>query len=65
MTQMLEAPTVRIQRPSDVASAPDYPVRHATEALTNDSFGDWGYKYPQPPHFNDPSFQPSNTLQEL
>jgi hypothetical protein len=27
------------------------PVRHATEALTNGSFGGWGYKYPQPPHF--------------
>jgi hypothetical protein len=25
--------------------APDYPVRHATEALTNGSFGGWGYKY--------------------
>jgi hypothetical protein len=31
--------------------APDCPVRHATEALTNGSFGGWGYKYPQPPHF--------------
>jgi hypothetical protein len=26
--------------------APDCPVRHATEALTNGSFGGWGYKYP-------------------
>jgi hypothetical protein len=26
----------------------DCPVRHATEASTNDSFGGWGYKYPQP-----------------
>jgi hypothetical protein len=26
-------------------------MRHATEALTNGSFGGWGYKYPQPPHF--------------
>jgi hypothetical protein len=26
--------------------APDYPVRHTTEALTNGSFGGWGYKYP-------------------
>jgi hypothetical protein len=25
---------------------PDYPVRHTTEALTNGSFGSWGYKYP-------------------
>jgi hypothetical protein len=24
----------------------DCPVRHATEALTNGSFGSWGYKYP-------------------
>jgi hypothetical protein len=31
--------------------APDCPVRHATEALTNGSFCGWGYKYPQPPHF--------------
>jgi hypothetical protein len=44
---------------------PVCPVRHATEALTNGSFGGWGCKYPQPPHFKDPSFQPSNTLQEL
>jgi hypothetical protein len=29
--------------------APDCPVRHATEALTNGHFGCWGYKYPQPP----------------
>jgi hypothetical protein len=26
--------------------APDYPVCHTTEALTNGSFGGWGYKYP-------------------
>jgi hypothetical protein len=32
--------------------APDCLVRHTTEALTNGSFGGWGYKYPQPPHFN-------------
>jgi hypothetical protein len=38
--------------------APDYPVRHTTEALTNGSFGGWGYKYPQPPHFNVSKFQP-------
>jgi hypothetical protein len=31
-------------------------VRHATEALTNGSFGGWGYKYPQPPHFNASKF---------
>jgi hypothetical protein len=30
-------------------SAPDCPVRHATTAFTNDYFGGWGYKYPQPP----------------
>jgi hypothetical protein len=29
--------------------APDCPVRHATVASTNGSFGGWGYKYPQPP----------------
>jgi hypothetical protein len=32
--------------------ATDCPVRHTTEALTNGSFGGWGYKSPQPPHFN-------------
>ena len=32
------------------------PVRHTTEALTNGSFGGWGYKYPQPPHFNASKF---------
>jgi hypothetical protein len=26
--------------------APDCPVRHTTEALTNGPFGGWGYKYP-------------------
>jgi hypothetical protein len=26
--------------------APDCPVGHTTEALTNCSFGGWGYKYP-------------------
>jgi hypothetical protein len=26
--------------------APDCPVRHTTEAFTNDHFGGWGYKYP-------------------
>jgi hypothetical protein len=25
--------------------APDYPMLHASEALTNSSFGGWGYKY--------------------
>jgi hypothetical protein len=29
--------------------APECPVRHATAASTNGSFGGWGYKYPQPP----------------
>jgi hypothetical protein len=29
--------------------APDCPVCHTTEALTNGPFGGWGYKYPQPP----------------
>jgi hypothetical protein len=46
VAQMSEAPTVRIQRLGDVAGAPDCQVRHATEALTNGSFGGWGYKYP-------------------
>jgi hypothetical protein len=44
-----EATTVGTQRPGDMAGAPDSvrcPVRHTTEALTNGSFGGWGYKYP-------------------
>jgi hypothetical protein len=36
--------------------APDCPVHHATEALTNGHFGGWGYKYPQPSHFNASKF---------
>jgi nicotinamide mononucleotide adenylyltransferase len=36
--------------------APNCPVRHATEALTNGSFGGWGYKSTQPPHFNASKF---------
>jgi hypothetical protein len=36
--------------------APDCLVRHTTEALTNGHFGGWGYKYPQPPHFNASKF---------
>jgi hypothetical protein len=62
---MSEAPTVGTQRLGDVAGAPnsvrwrtglsggapDCPVRHMTEALTNGHFGGWGYKYPQPPHY--------------
>jgi hypothetical protein len=36
--------------------APDCPVRHTTAAFTNDHFGGWGYKYPQPPHFNASKF---------
>ena len=46
--------------------APDCPVRHATEALTNGHFGGWGYKYPQPPTIHCIQvFQPSNLIQEL
>jgi hypothetical protein len=44
--QKTEAPTVRIQRPGDVAGAPDCPVRHATDSLPTATFGGWGYKYP-------------------
>jgi hypothetical protein len=36
--------------------APDCPVRHTTEAFTNGQLGGWGYKYPQPPHFNASKF---------
>jgi hypothetical protein len=52
VAQLSEAPTVRTQRPGDVAGAPDCPVCHATAASTNGSFGGWGYKYPQPPTIN-------------
>jgi hypothetical protein len=31
---------------------PDCLVRHTTVAFTNGHFGGWGYKYPQPTHFN-------------
>jgi hypothetical protein len=31
------------------SGAPDSPVRHTTAAFTNDYFGGWSYKYPQPP----------------
>jgi hypothetical protein len=51
VAQLSEAPTVGTQRPSDVAGAPDCPVRHTTEAFTNGHIGGWGYKYPQPPLF--------------
>jgi hypothetical protein len=32
--------------------APDCPVRQSTEAIPNDHFGNWGYKYPQPPRIH-------------
>jgi hypothetical protein len=31
-------------------------VRHTTAASTNGHFGGWGYKYPQPAHFNESKF---------
>jgi hypothetical protein len=36
--------------------APDCLVRHMPAASTSGSFGGWGYKYPQPPHFNASKF---------
>ena len=48
----VRAPTVRTQRPADVAGAPDCPVRHATAAFQWPYFGGWGYKYPNHPTFN-------------
>jgi hypothetical protein len=45
----VRAPTVRTQRPADVADAPDCLVRHATDSLPTATFGGWAYKYPQPP----------------
>jgi hypothetical protein len=56
LAPLSEAPTVRTQRPGDVAGALDCPVRHTIAALTNSSFGGWGYKYPIPPHFNASKF---------
>jgi hypothetical protein len=55
----IRAPTVRTQRPADVAGAPDsvrwrigLSVRHATDSLPTTTFGGWGYKYPNHPTFN-------------
>jgi hypothetical protein len=48
----VRAPTVRTQRPADVAGAPDCLVRHATAAFQRPHFGGWGYKYPNHPTFN-------------
>jgi hypothetical protein len=48
----VRAPTVRTQRPADVAGAPDCPVRHATDSLPTTTFGGWGYKYPNHPTLN-------------
>jgi hypothetical protein len=48
----VRAPTVRSQRPADVAGAPDCPVRHAPAAFQRPLFGGWGYKYPNHPTFN-------------
>jgi hypothetical protein len=45
MAQLSEAPTVGTQQLGDVVGAPDCTVRHMIEALTNGSFGGWGYKY--------------------
>jgi hypothetical protein len=53
------APTVRTQRPTDVARAPES-VRWRTglsgapcdRQPPNDHFGGWGYKYPDHPTFN-------------
>jgi hypothetical protein len=45
----VRAPTVRTQRPTDVAGAPDCPVRHAIDSLPTTTFGSWGYKYPNHP----------------
>jgi hypothetical protein len=55
----VRAPTVRTQRPADVASAPDS-VQWRTglssvpcdSSLPTATFGGWGYKYPNHPTFN-------------
>jgi hypothetical protein len=41
--------------------APDCPVRPSTDSLPKCHFGGWGYKYPQPPHFNASKFS-ANTF---
>jgi hypothetical protein len=46
-------------------SAPDCPVRHATNSLPTAIFGGWGYKYPNHPHSMHPIFPLFYTLQEL
>jgi hypothetical protein len=48
----IRAPTVRTQRPADVAGAPNCPVRHAIAVFQRPYFGGWGYKYPNHPTFN-------------
>jgi hypothetical protein len=48
----VRAPTVKPQRPADVAGTPDCPVRHATTAFQRPHFGGWGYKYTNHPTFN-------------
>jgi hypothetical protein len=55
----VRAPTIRTQRPADVAGAPDS-VRWRTVlsgapcdgSLQRPHFGGWGYKYPNHPTFN-------------
>jgi hypothetical protein len=55
----VRAPTVRTQRPTDVAGAPDS-VQWRTglsgvpcdSSLPTATFGGWGYKYPNHPTFN-------------
>jgi hypothetical protein len=41
-----------LQRPTDVAGAPDCSVHHATTAFQRPHFGGWGCKYPNHPTFN-------------
>jgi hypothetical protein len=66
VAQLSEAPTVGTQRPGDVVGAPDSvrcTIRQKPSPTVLLVVG--AINTPQPPHFNDPSFQPSNLIQEL
>jgi hypothetical protein len=65
VASIVRAPTVGTQRASDVADAPDCPVRHTTEAFTNGHIGGWGYKYPPTTTLQDiEAFTTSHSIQE-
>jgi hypothetical protein len=61
----VRAPTVRTQRPSDVAGAPDCPVRHATAAFQRPLLVVGAINTPTTPHSIASKFSTFYTLQEL